>query len=307
MSGSSSGSSAPTSSAFARGCFTALVTPFTEDGSAVDFAAYEALLERQVASGVAGVVPCGTTGESPNLTDAEQKELIQRAVRAAKGRVAVLAGTGSNSTKKTIESSRAAFEAGADGVMLVMPYYNKPNQEGLRLHVEMVARAVPGPIVLYNIPGRTNVDLHVETLVRILEACPNVVGLKDASGNVTYCQALAALKSRVAVLSGDDILTVPMMSVGATGVISVTSNLYPAEVSACVAEALAGNFAKARDLHLKLVSVHNAMFVEPNPVPLKAALAARGRMHEAVRPPLAPLSDAGRARVLAALAAYEGS
>ncbi len=302
MSGSSNASSP-----FARGCFTALVTPFTEDGAAVDFAAYEALLERQVTSGVAGVVPCGTTGESPTLSDAEQNELIERAVRAAKGRVAVLAGTGSNSTKKTIEASRAAFEAGADGVMLVMPYYNKPNQEGLRLHVEMVARAVPGPIVLYNIPGRTNVDLQIDTLIRILDACPNVVGLKDASGNVTYCQTLAAMKSRVSVLSGDDILTVPMMSVGATGVISVTSNLYPAEVSACVSEALAGNWAKARELHLKLVPVHQAMFVEPNPVPLKAVLAARGRMQRAVRPPLVPASDAGTARVLAALAAYEGS
>lgn len=287
------------------GCFTALVTPFTEDGATVDFAAYERLLEAQLAAGVSGLVPCGTTGESPNLTDEEQLELVRRAVHAAKGRAVVMAGTGSNSTKKTIEASRGAFEAGADAVMLVMPYYNKPNQEGLRAHVEMVARAVTGPIVLYNIPGRTNVDLQVETLVRILEACPNVVGLKDASGNVLYCQTLAAMKSRVVVLSGDDALTVPMMSVGATGVISVTSNLYPAEVLAVTTAALSEQWAVARELHLKLLPVHNAMFVEPNPSPVKAALAARGRMKATVRPPLVSVGERSRQHILQTLASFE--
>lgn len=289
-----------------RGCFTALVTPFTEDGSAVDWAAYEALVEAQVAGGVAGVVPCGTTGESPNLSDAEQRELVQRAARIARGRASVLAGTGTNSTKKTIEASRAAFEAGADAVMIVMPYYNKPNQEGLRTHVEMIARAVTGPVVLYNIPGRTSVDLHVETLERILAACPNVVGIKDASGNVLYCQQLAAAKSPIAVLSGDDVLTLPMMSIGATGVISVTSNLYPKEVSAVVASALAGNWSAAREQHLSLVPVHGAMFVEPNPSPVKAVLAARGRMKAAVRPPLVPVSEQSLGRILRTVEAYEG-
>lgn len=287
------------------GCFTALVTPFTDDGTEVDFAAYERLLEEQLAASVSGLVPCGTTGESPNLTDAEQYELVKRAVRAAKGRAAVVVGTGSNSTKKTIEASRAAFEAGADAVMIVMPYYNKPNQAGLRAHVEMVARAVSGPVVLYNIPGRTNVDLQVETLVRILEACPNVVGIKDASGNVLYCQALSAMDSRVAVLSGDDALTMPMMSVGATGVISVTSNLYPTEVGAVTTAALAGEWAVARKLHLKLMPVHNAMFVEPNPSPVKTALAAKGRMKATVRPPLVPVTERSRQHILQTLAAFE--
>lgn len=289
------------------GCFTALVTPFTENGAEVDFAAYERLVEEQLASGVSGLVPCGTTGESPTLTDAEQVELVRRAVRIAKGRALVMAGTGSNSTKKTIESSRAAFDAGADAVMLVMPYYNKPNQEGLRAHVEMVARAVSGPVVLYNIPGRTNVDLQIDTLVRILEACPNVVGIKDASGNVLYCQALSAMKSRVAVLSGDDTLTVPMMSIGATGVISVTSNLYPREVVAVTTALLKGQWAVARELHLKLVPVHNAMFVEPNPSPVKAALAARGRMTATVRPPLVPVSERSRQHILETLATFEAT
>lgn len=290
-----------------RGCFTALVTPFTADGSAVDFAAYERLLEEQIGSGVSGLVPCGTTGESPNLTDAEQVELVKRAARVGKGRAMVLAGTGTNSTKKTIEASQAAFEAGADAVMLVMPYYNRPNQEGLRAHVEMVARAVSGPIVLYNIPARTSVELQVETLLRILEACPNVVGLKDASGNVLYCQALASVRDRLSVLSGDDALTVPMMSVGATGVISVTSNLFPAHVSECVGDALAGKWAEAREAHLRLVPVHNAMFVEPNPSPVKTALSARGRMTATVRPPLVPVSERSRQQILSAIAAFEAS
>lgn len=290
-----------------RGCYTALVTPFTEDGSAVDWDAYERLLADQLAGGVKGLVPCGTTGESPNLTDSEQIELVKRAARVAKGRAVVLAGTGLNSTKKTIDASRAAFDAGADAVMLVMPYYNRPNQEGLRAHVESVARAVSGPVVLYNIPIRTGVELQVETLLRILDACPNVVGLKDASGNVQYCQTLASLKSRVAVFSGDDVLTVPMMSVGALGVISVTSNLLPAEVSASADSALSGDWARARDLHLRLLPVHNAMFVEPNPAPVKAALAARGKMKATVRAPLVSVTAESRTRILAALAAYEAS
>ena len=290
----------------ARGCFTALVTPFTADGAAVDWDAYDRLLASQLEGGVTGLVPCGTTGESPTLTDGEQAELVQRAVRASRGRATVLAGTGSNSTKRTVEASRAAFEAGADAVMLVMPYYNKPNQEGLRHHVELVARAVPGPVVLYNIPGRTNVNLEIETLERILDACPNVVGIKDASGNVLYCQLLARLGSRVAVLSGDDVLTVPMMSVGATGVISVTSNLFPRAVSGVVERMLAGDWAGARDAHLALLPVHGAMFLEPNPVPLKVALSARGRMSAAVRSPLVEASGESRERVVRAIDAFEG-
>jgi len=288
-----------------RGCFTALVTPFTPDGGAVDWEAYERLVESQVAGGVSGIVPCGTTGESPTLTDAEQLALVERAVRVAKGRVSVLAGTGTNGTKKTIEASRAAFEAGADAVMIVMPYYNKPSQEGLRTHVELVARAVPGPVVLYNIPGRTVVDLQIETLERILGACPNVVGIKDASGNVLYCQTLAAMRSRIAVLSGDDVLTVPMMSIGATGVVSVTSNLYPRQVSAVVYSALRVDVAAARAQHRGLVPVHGAMFLEPNPVPVKVALAARGRMSAAVRPPLVAASEQNQKRILSAIDAFE--
>jgi 4-hydroxy-tetrahydrodipicolinate synthase len=227
-------------------------------------------------------------------------------VQFARGRAAVVAGTGSNSTKKTIETSRAAFEAGADAVMVVMPYYNKPSQEGLRQHVELVAKAVPGPVMLYNIPGRTAVDLHVDTLGRILDASPNVVAIKDATNGVAYCQSAAKFGDRLATLSGDDALTVPMMSVGAVGVVSVTSNLYPREVVAVVDGMLAGRVREAQQLHLRLLPIHTAMFIEPNPAPMKAALAARGRMTPAVRPPIIEASAAAREQVLAAIEAFEG-
>jgi 4-hydroxy-tetrahydrodipicolinate synthase len=288
-----------------KGCFTALVTPFTEDGSGVDWAAYEALVERQIAGGVAGVVPCGTTAEAPTLTDAEQTELVERAAKVAAGRVAVLAGTGSNSTKKTIETSRAALEAGADAVMVVMPYYNKPSQAGLAAHVEAVAGAVPAPVVLYNIPGRTGVTLEVSTLLRLLETCPNVVAIKDATGNVLQCQALAGVRGRFFVLCGDDALTVPMMSVGASGVISVTSNVYPREVSAVVSAMLDGRWEAAREAHLKMIPVHDVMFCEPSPAPAKAALHAKGLMSGALRLPMVPLSAANTARLRETLAAFE--
>lgn len=292
----------------ARGCITALVTPFTPDGEKVDVKAFDNLVEKQIAGGVSGLVPCGTTGESPTLTDAEQRELIQRTVQISAGRVPVIAGTGSNNTYKTIQASKAAIEAGADAVMLVMPYYNKPSQEGLRQHVEAVARAVSAPIVLYNIPGRTNVDLAVDTLARILDNCPNVVAIKDASGNVSYCQAaFSRFGERLAILSGDDPLTIPMMSVGAKGVISVTSNVYPAHVAAAVNDMLDGRWVAARDRHLKLLPVHAALFIEPNPVPTKVALAARGMMSPAVRLPLAAASEQNRARILDTLDAFEAS
>jgi 4-hydroxy-tetrahydrodipicolinate synthase len=290
------------------GVFTALATPFTEDGSEIDWPAYEALIQGQIAGGVAGLVPCGTTGESPTLSDTEQRELVRRSVRLARGQAKILVGTGSNSTKKSLEAALAAREAGAEAVMIVMPYYNKPSQEGLFQHVSQIARAVDAPIVLYNIPGRTAVDLAVDTTLRILDACPNVVGIKDASGNVLYCQELVLrAKDRVAVLCGDDPLTLPMLSVGATGVISVTSNLYPAAVSAVVAAAAAGQYAEARQKHLALFPVHRALFAEPSPAPLKAALELKGRMRASVRLPIVEASAACRARLAEVMRAFEAS
>jgi len=290
------------------GAYTALVTPFTEDGNAVDWQAYERLIDAQLEARVTGLIPCGTTGESPTLSDVEQRELVARAAKLSRGRATVVAGVGSNSTKKTIESARAAVEAGADGVMAVMPYYNKPSQEGLFAHVKALAEAVSCPIMLYNIPGRSVVDLGVDTLLRILEACPNVVALKDASGGLIYTQELLLRAPRsLLVLSGDDVLTLPLMSVGARGVVSVTSNLYPREVSEVVEDALAGRTAEAAAKHKRLYPVHRAMFLEPNPQPLKAALALKGRANASVRLPLVEASQAVKNALADVLRSYEAS
>jgi len=289
------------------GTFTALATPFTADGSAIDWASWEKLVQSQLDAGVAGVIPCGTTGESATLSDAEDRELVTRTVAQVRGKLKVIAGTGTNSTAHSIELTRQAFDAGADATMIVMPYYNKPSQEGLLRHVTLIAQAVPGPLVLYNIPGRTVVELSVDTLLRILDLCPNVVALKDASGNVLYCQELLTqARDRVTVLSGDDPLTVPLMSVGAKGVISVTSNVYPRAVQELVAQASRGDFAGARERQLAMYGVNRALFSEPNPSPVKAALAARGTFtHRVLRPPLVEASPTCRGRLAEAMAAFE--
>lgn len=290
------------------GTFTALVTPLSASGSDIDFASYEKLLALQLSGRVSGLVPCGTTGEAPTLSVAEQRELISLTVRAARGKARVIVGTGSNDTKKSIEATKAAFEAGADAAMLAMPYYNKPSQEGLLRHVTLIAQGAPGPLVLYNIPGRSSVNLEVETLLRILDLCPSVVGLKDASGGVLYCQELLArAKDRITVLSGDDPLTLPLMSVGARGVISVTSNVLPRTVAEVVEEALAGHYDRARDKHAALFPLHRELFSEPSPSPIKAALAQRGVIASSeVRPPLVAASATCTRRVAEALSAFEG-
>jgi len=291
-----------------QGVYTALVTPFTADGSSIDFGAYEKLLAQQIDGGVQGLVPCGTTGELPTLSDAEQRELIAHTVRFAKGRAAVLVGAGSNSTKKSIESSKAAFEAGADAVMIVTPYYNKPSQEGLFRHMTEIAKAVSGPVVVYNIPGRSVVDMSVDTLLRIADACPNVVGIKDASGNAFFLQELMfKARGRLSDLSGDDLLTLPMMSVGARGVISVTSNLYPRQMSEVVADALAGKWADAERKSTALFAVHRALFSEPSPAPIKAALASKGMINASVRLPIVEATDACRSLLSEVMQKYEAS
>ena len=285
-----------------RGTLTAIVTPFTPDGESVDFAALDALVEAQIAGGVSGIVPCGTTGETPTLTEEEQVQVIARVAAVAKKRVQVLAGTGSFSTKKTIAASKAAMAAGADAVMIVMPYYNKPSQEGLRQHVLAIAKAVPAPIVLYNVPGRSVVDLSAETTARICEGAPNVIAIKDATANVLRCQEMKrTLGERLTILCGDDALTVPMMSVGASGVISVTSNVRPREVSEVTRRFLAGDLAGARAMHLALLPLHALLFVEPNPAPAKAALAAEGKMSASVRLPLAPATEGLTKQIVQAL------
>jgi 4-hydroxy-tetrahydrodipicolinate synthase len=288
------------------GALTAVVTPFSDDLSEIDWAAFDALVEAQLAGGISGLVPCGTTGESPTLSDSEQRELVKRTASLAKGKVPIFAGTGSNNTKKTIDASKAALEAGADGVMIVMPYYNKPSQQGLIRHVQTVAKEIGGaPVILYNIPGRTGVELSVESTLELLDSSPNVVAIKDATGNVMWCQELLRRAAgRVTLLSGDDPLTLPMMVVGASGVISVTSNLFPREVSEVCADALAGRWDEARKKHLALLPVHRAMFIEPNPQPMKAALCLDGRMKPGVRLPLVEASAGCREAVGRAVAEY---
>jgi 4-hydroxy-tetrahydrodipicolinate synthase len=269
-----------------RGAFTALVTPFLPEG-AIDWPAFERLVEHQLKGGVSGLVPCGTTGECPTLTATEQSELIRRTVELARGEVSVLAGAGSNSTAHALELARAAEKAGADGVMVVMPYYNRPSQEGMLRHVRTIAEGVGLPLVVYNVPARTAVDLKVDTTLRMLDACPNLVGVKDASGNVLYCQDLMGrAKERIRVMCGDDALTLPLMAVGASGVISVTSNVYPKEVEEVTKLVEVGNLALARARHLRLVPIHRALFIEPSPQATKGILAARQLMHPTVRLPL---------------------
>jgi 4-hydroxy-tetrahydrodipicolinate synthase len=295
-----------------RGTFTALVTPFAEADGSIDFPAYERLLEAQIAGKIDGLVPCGTTGESPTLSEQEKFDLIQRTARVAAGRAFVMAGIGANDTRKAVSQAQAAVEAGADAVMLVMPPYSRPSQSGLSDYVEQVANAAKCPLVVYNIPGRTAVSLEVDTLIEAAARCPNVVGLKDASGNVLYCQSLLArVGNRLSVLSGDDALTLPMMAVGAQGVISVTSNVLPAAVSKVVQAALAGRFDQARAEHLRLLQVHEAMFCAPSPGPIKVALAhmfaktPEGAMAARLRPPMDLPTPGQCARVIAALQIFE--
>jgi 4-hydroxy-tetrahydrodipicolinate synthase len=295
-----------------EGTYTAIITPFRDAPDdaqkVIDWEAFDRVIAHQIDGGVTGIVPCGTTGESPTLDVVEHLEVIKRTVKLAKGKSFVLAGTGSNSTRDAIALSQEAERAGVDAVMVVVPYYNKPSQEGLRQHFVAVAASVKCPVVVYNIPGRSGIDLTAETLARIAEAAPNVVATKEATGNVLRAQEIVRLLGdRMTVLSGDDTLTLPMIAVGARGVISVTSNVYPAEVTRATRLALDGKLDEARKAHLALLRVHEVMFVEANPSPAKAALAHKLKISDAVRGPLVRISDAARAKVLAALEAYESS
>jgi 4-hydroxy-tetrahydrodipicolinate synthase len=293
------------------GTFTALVTPFSSkmasvESKPVDWTAFATLLDVQIAAKVTGIVPCGTTGESPSLDAEEQRELVSKTVERCKGKARVIAGTGSASTAHAIHLSQAAEKAGADGVMVVVPYYNKPTQAGLREHFVQIAKSVKCPVVVYNIPGRTGVDLLPDTLGTILEAAPNVVAVKEATGNVLRAQELVRrFGDRLAVLSGDDSLTLPMIAVGACGVISVASNVLPAQVVRATKLALEGKMDEARRAHLALLPVFEAMFVEANPGPAKAALAHLGLIEDVLRSPMVPVADSSRQKILAALDAYK--
>jgi len=279
-----------------RGALTALVTPMTADARDIDREAFEALLERQMDAGINGLVPCGTTGETPTLLASEMQELIRIAAKASAGRVPVIAGTANNDTWDTIELCKGAVDAGADVLMIVTPYYTKPSQEGMQRHIELISNAIDVPIMLYNIPGRTGVMMSVDTTLSILDKCPNVLAVKDATGGLSYCQELIRRAGdRVAVLSGDDGLTVPMMSVGVKGVISVTSNIFPREVLRVVEAMEKGDLPIAQREHSRLLPVHDALFSEPNPQPTKAAANLRGWMNASARPPMLEASDETKA------------
>jgi len=287
-----------------RGTFTALVTPFCNGD--VDLATFEKLIEAQIAAGISGVVAVGTTGESPTLTHEEKEKVIQRAVKIANGRCQVLAGTGTNSTRDTIAATRFAERAGVDGALLVAPYYNKPSQEGLFRHFKAIADATSLPIMLYNIPGRCSVDIGPDTVVGLAESCRNIVAIKEASGSVERVGELCRrLPKEFTILSGDDSLTLPFMAVGAVGIVSVASNLFPAEVCALVRACESGDFKSAESLHRKMFSVFKDLFIEPNPVPVKTALGWRGAMSAEVRLPLYEMAEANQARLRKTLEAFE--
>ena len=284
-----------------EGTFTALITPF-QNGE-LDERALRALIEGQIAGGVSGLVPCGTTGETPTLSGTEYDRVIRITIEQAAGRVPVIAGTGGNDTRATIARTRAAQAAGADGALIVTPYYNKPTQQGLYAHFAAIANATDLPIVLYNVPGRTGVNLLPETVLRLAEL-PSIIAVKEASGILDQSsQIVGTADPSFSVLSGDDSLTLPIMSVGGHGVVSVVANIVPDAVSQMTSAALAGDFATARQIHLALFDLCRAMFVETNPVPVKTAAGLLGLCSPEVRLPLAPLSPSAYDRVATALQA----
>ena len=287
-----------------RGTFTALVTPFRNGG--IDAAAFEKLIESQIAAGISGVVAVGTTGESPTLSHEERQELIGLAVATAKKRCQVLAGTGSNATQHAVADTKMAEKLGADGALLVAPYYNKPSQEGLFRHFKTIADATALPIMLYNIPGRCGVDIVSDTVTRLAKECRNIVTIKEASGSVERVSELRVrLPESFTILSGDDSLTLPFMSVGAVGVVSVASNLFPAEVCALVRAYECGDAKLALNLHRKMFPLFKDLFIEPNPVPVKTALSWRGAMSGEVRLPLCEMNEANQARLRRTLEEFE--
>ncbi|HXY60118.1 MAG TPA: 4-hydroxy-tetrahydrodipicolinate synthase [Chthoniobacterales bacterium] len=289
-----------------RGTFTAVVTPF--HNGAVDFSALEKLVELQIAAGITGIVAVGTTAESPTLTHDEKHEIIQRTIKFAKGRCQVIAGAGSNSTRDSIEAAKFAEKAGADGALLVAPYYNKPSQEGLFRHFKAIAEATKLPVMLYNIPGRCGVDIGPDTVVRLAQECRNIVSIKEASGSVDRVAELRRrLPEKFTILSGDDGLTLPFMSVGAVGVVSVASNLFPTELCSLVRACESGDFKSAESLHRKMGAIFKDLFIEPNPVPVKMALAWRGAISFEVRLPLCEMTEANQARLRKTLEAFEKS
>ena len=282
------------------GSLTALVTPFQEDGR-IDFAAFESLINWQIAEGTDALVIVGTTGESPTVNMEEHCQLIEAAVRFSNGRVPVIAGTGANSTAEAIELTHFSHQAGAAAGLSVVPYYNKPTQEGMYQHFRTIAEASPLPVILYNVPGRTVADMSNETVLRLADI-PNVIGLKDATGDIGRgSDLLARVPKDFAIYSGDDPSAVALLLLGAQGIISVTSNILPRLMHKMCKAALAGDLATAKSLHLQLIALHRAIFLEANPIPVKWVLHKMGKIGPTLRLPLTPLSAGPQPQILAAL------
>jgi 4-hydroxy-tetrahydrodipicolinate synthase len=279
---------------------TAIVTPFGEDGR-VDHGGLARLVRWQIESGIDGLVPCGTTGEGATLSDAEHREVLSTVVRAAGGRVPVVAGVGSNDTERTLAAARRAAEAGADALLVVTPYYNKPNRSGMLAHYRAVAGATALPVVVYNVPGRTGQNLGAAWILE-LARIPGIVGVKEASGNLEQIAAILADRpAGFALLSGDDALALPTVALGAEGVISVVSNEAPGEMAQLIAAARRGDLVRSRELHYRLLPLMRANFSETNPVPVKLALECLGRCSARVRLPLGPAAESTRDEVTTAL------
>lgn len=284
------------------GSITALVTPF-KDGN-VDEGALRRLIEFQIANGINGLVPCGTTGESATLSYEEHDRVIELTIEASAKRVPVIAGTGSNSTAETIMLTKNARRSGADAALLITPYYNKPTQQGLYEHYRKVAEEVDIPIVLYNVPGRTGVNMLPETVARLSEI-KNIIGIKEATGDLKQVSDVIEFSRKgFLVLSGDDFTTLPMLEIGGRGVISVTSNIAPGDVSSMIRHFLAGEREEARRLHFKLQPLHRMMFVETNPIPVKTALSLMGLAEEEFRLPLVKMGEANRGKLMNSMKAY---
>ena len=280
-----------------KGAITAIVTPFLENGD-VDERALQNLVEFQVKNNIDGIVPCGTTGESPTLDHEEHQRVIEIVIDSVNGRVPVIAGTGSNSLREAIDMTKKAADAGANASLQVCPYYNKPTQEGLFRHFSAIANSVSIPIIIYNIQGRTGINLETATLARLAKEHSNIVAVKEASGNMAQMMdVLNTLPRNFTVLSGDDNLTLPLMSLGGKGVISVASNIIPNEMHQLAEYSLNGEFENARTLHYKLLPLFKGIFIETNPIPIKAALAMKGMVKEVYRLPLCEMKSENKEKL----------
>jgi len=284
------------------GVFTALITPFKNDK--VDFDALGALIESQLKGGVDGIVPCGTTGESPTLSYEEHEQVIEFCVKRTNGRMKIVAGTGSNSTDEAIHFTKFAKNAGCDGALVVSPYYNKPTQKGLYLHFKKIADTVDIPIVIYNIAGRTAVNVEPATFEKLCKDCKNIVAVKESSGSLDQMSAIKSLCPKLDLISGDDGLTLPLLAIGGCGIISVLSNIVPKDVVSLVKAFESGNIKEAIKIHYRLLPLVKAMFVETNPIPVKTAAAMLGMCAPELRLPMCEIEAANKSKLEKAMKDY---